>query len=110
MPDGIACAASIHISNDSLDVYVLLKRDRAVVQNETEQLRAPRAFWHRTPQRMIYEATGAHHQLLRLGTKALIALENRHAEMLAFIPAGLIATEGAANPSQTHLATRCTRS
>jgi hypothetical protein len=30
--------------------------------------------------------------------------------MLAFIPAGLIATEGVANPRQTHFATGCARS
>ena len=63
-----------------------------MVQNEIEQLRAPCGFWHRTPQRTVYGARGAHDQLLRLGTKALIALENRHAEMLAFIPAKRISS------------------
>jgi transposase len=73
MTQSIACTAGIDISKDRLDVHVLPNGNERSFANDAKGLRELiRWLKPLSPERIVYEATGAYHRLLErtLGRRA----------------------------------------
>lgn len=65
MTQALASMAGVDISKDRLDVHVLPNRDERSFANDASALREfIRWLQPLSPQRIVYEATGAYHRLL----------------------------------------------